>query len=448
MSVSTRHPDLTQAVLTAWAMCRDAEAGAGAIKAKGETYLPKPSGFNGHEDNGVRAYAAYQKRARVPEILAPAVGSLLGIAHGTEITVEMPDALKYLEEDADGNGMPLEGFHRRITRKLLVEGRAGVLADAPEAGGEPLLALYSAGSIINWDRDFFVLDESGLVRKGFDWDRVERYRVLTIEDGAYTQTIYEGEDRFDLTPAALGGKRLTEVPFTVASAKDLGPGIETPPLVGVAEAVVAIYQLSADYRHQLFLSGQETLLAVNGDPPQFVGAGVVHEMHGAEGITPDLRYVGPSCAGIDAHREAIEGERDAAAQAGARLFEQSGRAQESGEARALRFRSETANLQSVLQMSCAVLEGGLRHAAIMKGLDPAGVVVNAPANLLDAALSPQEAMALWRIVKERGLSYQTFFEAVQKGGIVSPERTSDDEYALIEARDFAEADGLEAGLTA
>lgn len=124
--------------------------------------------------------------------------------------------------------------------------------------------------------------------------------------------------------------------------------------------------------------------------------------------------------------------RDAAAQAGARLFDQGDRAQESGEARALRYRSETANLQSVAQMSCAVLEKGLRFIARMLALNEAEVIVNPPENLLEGAMTPAEAVELATLVTNGHISYETFYERLQKGGIASPERDSDEETDLIE----------------
>lgn len=437
-SVNTRHPSLTLDRTAEWALCERAYEGETAIKAAREEHLAMPNGYAGMDDGGLAAFNAYIMRAQFPDIMAPSVGAMVGIVHGTEIQIEMPAALEYLHEAADGDSMTLVDMHRRITRGLLVAGRMGLLADAPEAGGDPFLALYSGRTIINWDRDFFVLDETSDERDGFTWKRVEKYRVLQMIDGRYAQQIHRGNEVTDLTPTRQGGALLDRVPFAVASAKDMGAKIETPPLIGVARAALAMYQLSADYRLQLFMSGQETLVALNGDAPSTVGAGVVHEMHGSgeAGMSPDLKYVSPTCSGIAAHKEAIDMNRDAAAQAGARLFDQGDRAQESGEARALRYKSETANLQSVAQMSCALLERGLRNIAMMKGLDEASVIVNPPENLLEGAMTPQDLAQLWTVVKDRGLSYETFYELAQKGGIASAERTAKDEYVLIEGRDF------------
>ncbi|MBN8189536.1 DUF4055 domain-containing protein [Salipiger thiooxidans] len=439
MSVSTKHPEYTAERAADWRLCRDAYEGETAFKAAGSLYLPKPSGYSkaaGHTDDGQAAYAAYKARAEFPEILGPSIGAMVGIIHGTEIQIDIPDALTYLHENANGQRKTLVDFHREITRQLLIAGRYGVLADAPQGGGDPFLAGYEAQTIINWDDGFYVLDETADVREGFLWKRVEQYRVLQMEEGRYVQVMHSGGTETDVTPTMQGGGGLSRVPFVVASATDLEADIETPPMIGIARAAKAAYQLSADYRLQLYMSGQETLVAINGAAPQAVGAGVVHEMHGSEQMTPDLKYVSPSCAGIEAHKVAIEHCERRAVMAGARMFEQSEQAQESGEARALRFKSETANLKTVAQSSCSLLERALRNVAMMKGLPEDSVTVTPPEDLLDATIEPQQAAQLWTIVKEGGLSYETFYERLQKGGIASPERTADEEYELAAQKVF------------
>ncbi|WP_164780895.1 hypothetical protein [Sinorhizobium meliloti] len=124
-----------------------------------------PSGFKSMDDGGQAAYEnAYKFRAIVPELLAPSVAAMIGIIHAKETQITVPDGLSSIWENADGEGMSLETFHRRITRYLLWLGRYGVLTTAPAEGGEPFLAGYAGDRIINWDRDFFVMDEGGFRR--------------------------------------------------------------------------------------------------------------------------------------------------------------------------------------------------------------------------------------------------------------------------------------------
>ena len=439
MAVNSLHPQITRQVLDDWRLCYDAYQGEGDIKQRGATYLPMPSGYTTHGDDGIAAYAAYKMRAQFPEVMATSVGAMVGIIHGEEIAVEMPSNMEYLFEDVDGEGITLNDFHKNITRNLLVSGRYGVLADAPQGGGDPFLAGYRGDTIINWDFGFFVLNESEAVRDGFVWAQEEKYRVLQIVDGVYMATLHKSDGETDATPTRLGGGLMNNIPFAVASAKDMGPDMEAPPMIGIARAALSMYQLSADYRLQLYMSGQETLVAINGEAPSSVGAGVVHQMSGENDQTPDLKYVSPTCAGIQAHLEAIQDNRAVAIQAGARLFEQSGQANESGTARKMRFRSETANLKTVAQSSCSLLEASLRNIARMLGQSDAvieAITVTPPKDLLDATLTPQEAVALFSLVETGGLAQETYYERIQAGGIASQERTFDEEYSLIVDREF------------
>lgn len=433
--VKTMHPDLTPDRLSDWKLMRDVMQGARSVKRAGVGYLPMPSGFKAQADGGQEAYEkAYKLRAIVPELLAPSISAMIGIIHAKETQIDIPDGLAPIWENSDGEGMSLEAFHRRITRYLLWLGRYGVLTTAPANGGEPFLAGYAGDSIINWDRDFFVMDESGKRRVGFEWKDNPKFRVLELVDGHYVSTVYEGEDLNTITatePVALGGQRLDFVPFFVGNARDVVPAVETPPLIGIANAIINSYQLSADWRWQLFMSGQETLVAINGEAPKTVGAGVVHQMMGSDTMTPDLKYVSPTCSGIEAHEAAIEKQKEAAVMAGARMFEQEKSSQESGEARKLRFASETANLMSVSQVSAALLERGLKAAARMKGLDEGDIVVNPPKDLLDSTMSPADFSQLFGVYTQGGMSWETFYERGQAGGIFSAERDAEEEYALI-----------------
>ena len=177
------------------------------------------------------------------------------------------------------------------------------------------------------------------------------------------------------------------MPFVLANATDVTETVHTPPLYGVARAALDIYQLTADYRYQLFMSGQEQLVAINGEAPDVVGAGSAHSMIGTEGVTPDLKYVSPTCKGIESHKVAIDNYREEAALAGARLLHKESRSQESGEARRLRNRSEVASLQSVVMVSCAMLEKSLKNTALILGQNPDDVVVTAPKDILDTSMS-------------------------------------------------------------
>jgi hypothetical protein len=359
---------------------------------------------------------------------------MIGILHGQEWAIEMPDAMEYLWENADGNSLPLEAFQRRITRELLVIGSYAVLTDAPKDGGDPYLSGYRRDKVINWDNDWWVLDESTMKRNGFVWEQIERYLVLGIGDGGYSPLLLDefGNTIEELVVRARGGGMLPRIPFVIGNAMDLSPRIEAPPLIGVARAAKAFYQLSADYRHQLYMSGQETLVAIDGPAPSAVGAGVVHQMDSGQDKQADLKYVSPSCAGIDAHDVAMNRQREAALQAGARLFEKTAQGEESGEAKRLRYASETATLTSVAQNSALVMERALKNVAMIMGLPEDDIVVTSPKDLMDRTMSPQDFAAMFGVYSQGGMSWETYFENGQRGGIFSAETDAEAEQKLLD----------------
>lgn len=447
--VDTRHPDY-QSHVDEWNLMRSAIRGTTAIKEEGVTYLPMPQGFSNQTDKGVSIYNAYKSRAQFPEITSPTVLGMLGVIHRVEAKIEMPSAMEPLWERATKDGLPLEAFHRMITHELLSTGRYGILVDAASAaeGGSdiPWMVGYTTETIINWstDSDFFVLDENHLKRDGFAWVDTNQWRVLELKEKVYTVTVYDDSGPMQdqiATPNAIGGKVLEEIPFVMIGTLHLKPEVQDPPLLGVARAAVSIYQLSADYRFQLFMSGQETLFCYNMEAPAAVGAGVIVSV---EGINKDMHmpsaeYVGPSCAGIDAHKQAMDDEKATAAEAGARMFHSSAPNQESGDARKIRYAAETATLTSIAQTSAQGLERALKHIAIMMGLNPDDVVVTPNLDFIESTLNPTEAAKLVELWQGGAISYETLYENLQKGSIASVERDAEDELKLIDDEDIENA---------
>ncbi|HEV7253868.1 MAG TPA: DUF4055 domain-containing protein [Mesorhizobium sp.] len=449
--VSDKHPDWTDRAAE-WAMLRHAARGEQDVKGQGDKYLPMPSGFRAQLDSGAAMYRAYQTRAQFPDLLAPTVRGMVGVIHRTEAQIDMPDAMEGLWERATRDGLPLEALHRRITGELLLTGRYGLLADAAAEGSDlPFLAGYTAECVINWadERDFFVLDESGLERDDFEWKAVKRHRVLRLTEGRYEVETYDNEAKNEAgaQPTARGGGTLDAIPFVVIGSRDLSVSVDEPPLIGVARAALAIYRLDADYRHQLYMTGQETLFVFGGDAPSAVGAGVVVSIKPeGDGKQADAKYVGPAGTGIAAHRTAILDERQNAAAAGARLFDAEKKTAESGDALRIRYAAQTATLVSIAQASAQGLEKGLRHVAVMMGLDPASVVVKPNLSFVDATLSPEEANKLVALWQNNAISYQTLYENLQRGEVASAERDHEAELALMDKEmvreDLTEVSGL------
>jgi hypothetical protein len=269
---------------------------------------------------------------------------------------------------------------------------------------------------------------------------VKRKRVLELVDGRYVQRIYDdGALIAEYQPRARGGAALEMIPLTIGGAMDLDLTPDTPPLIGVARAAVAGYQLNALYRNALELGVSSTLVGIDiQTPPTAIGPGVYIDIKSSDmNKSADLKYVTPEGLEIDALVTAMDREKSAAVQSGAQLFDNTPRTQESGEARRLRFSAETATLSSIVGASALILERTLKQAAIMTGANPDEVVVKPPQNLLEGKIDPQEMLALRQLWDGGALSYQTLYENLQRGGIASAERDAEAERAIIDDDEFS-----------
>lgn len=423
-----------------WKRVRDCISGEDVVKDAGQDYLPMPGGFSVQMDGGNTMYDAYRARSVFPDILDPTHRGMVGVIHRVEVQIEGLDetsGLGFLWEKCTKDGLTLEAFHRQITSEILITGRYCILTDVPAEGGDgmPYFAGYQAEQLINWNspaHNLFVLNETAKFQSEddeFSWVDREQYRVLRFKDG-YTQQVYEGSTPGEeLAPIARGAKALPEIPFVVVGPRNLSLELDIPPLLGVARASLAIYRLDADYRHQLFNSGQETAV-FTGDMenyPRVLGSGVVVGMPTGS----DAKYLSPSCTGIAAHRTAIMDERASAVAAGVRLFEDKGDA-ESGEALRLRASAQTATLTTISQASAQALERSLRYAAMFLGKDPKGIVVKPNLKFVDTTLTPADAASLVTVWQSGGIAWETLYENLQRGEIASAERTAEEEKELID----------------
>lgn len=496
MAVDAEHPRFTDRV-EEWQLCGDALRGEQAVKEAGSKYLPCPTGFEANPDKevGRALYNAYLERAEFPDLFGLTLRGMVGLIHKKEAVIDgiTGTQLEKMWESAtrpsSGQPMTLAALHQEITRNLLAKGRVGLLAEAASTGSDtPWLALYNAESIRNWSDNYgmFVLDESGLVQSPndeFGWVDAKKYRVLRIDDGGYYGQVYEdhpvagaspdptvpapmgpapatneqalaatrprgfqpatlaaqtpastlsqGSDIYE--PKIRGGKKMDFIPFVVGGPTRMGPNPENPPLLPIARAAKAIYQLNADYRHQLFMSGQETLVVIGVDKedvPTAVGAGVVVGIP----LNGDAKYVSPTCSGINAHKVAITDKAGEAVSAGVQLMDQGG-SQQSGDALRLRYGAQTATLVTIANQSAAILETGLRYCARMVGMPEDKVqqiVVKPNTEFLDTVMSPQDAQALVAVWQSGAIAYDTLFENLVRGGIASGERTAEEEQELID----------------
>jgi hypothetical protein len=435
MALDSKHP-LYDKHVADWRKMRITYAGERAVKEAGTEYLPPTSGMvfdgmAGPDQPGSKAYAAYKTRAVFPEYVSEAVVDLIGVMHHKPPQFELPPLLKPLEERATHRGESLAMLLRRINEAQLTTGRIGLLLDLPVnvPVGEkalPYIATYDAESIINWDVGrsddgevqnlrFAVLNETESERQdNFEWQEIQKYRVLMLEfpvDAAgkpvagppvYRAGVFRASgqgapafNRDSLQPPVYMGRELNQIPFVVCNATDVVMDPAKPPLLALANVSMTIYRGEADYRQNLFMQGQDTLVVVGGvtttddDEDVRVGAGARIDLP----LGGSAEYIGVESSGLMEQREALQNDRKEAKAIGGQLLDAQSKAKESGDALKTRVSAQTASLNQVALTGAFALELVLRIAATWMGADPKAVKVspnldfdNAPltgADLLD-----------------------------------------------------------------
>lgn len=424
--ISTRHPQYLD-YSEDWTLVRDCYRGERHVKRKGVEYLPMTAGMiaDGGERGigtvGGKAYAAYRRRAVFPELVREAVETMLGVMHFKPPVIELPAAMEPLFERATRRNESLEALLRRINEEQLVTGRVGLLLDVPDNVPGPVLphiALYCAEDIINWDQgsrgdarveqlQLVVLDETADERtaSGFDWQSVERYRVLMLgglEDdgveGVATYRMGEFEEGATYSEAAMfepstAGRTLNEIPFVFINTKDIVPEPDDAPLAGLGALSMTVYRSEADYRQALFMQGQDTLVIIGGRDQggeTRVGANATIEIHQGG----DAKFIGVDSAGLPEMREALQNDYARGKDRAGALVEAVSRSAESGEALRVRVAARTASLTQIAQAGAFGLQEALRKLARWIGANPDEVSVTPNLDFVADTWGGQDLSAL------------------------------------------------------
>jgi len=463
MALDTRHPQYSERAPD-WDLMRDAYAGQRRVKERTFTYLPATSGMladgaRHRKGRGWDAYQAYLARALFPDLVAEAVRALVGVMHRKPPVIELPAALEPMREVATPRGESLETLLQRINEEQIVVGRVGLLGDVAASGaraGMPYLALYYGEDVINWDEgqrteqgtldlNLVVLRETSYERVAdFEWELVEKYRVLVLGDpteiepaggGAYRVGVFREQSTFSesgLVTPTIAGREALEIPFTFANAVDIVPEPDRPPLLGLANICMAIYRGEADYRQSLFMQGQDTLVVIGHSPDDGdvrVGASARIDIPTVGG---DAKFIGVSSSGLSEQREALQNDRAEASQLSGQLLDSVSRQRESGDALTIRVAARTATLNRLAIAGAFALQDVLRKVARWAGADPEQVVVTPNLDFVDDSMTGEE-LAQWMGAKTMGapISMSTIHRLMEERG--ATEMTLEEELDEIEA---------------
>lgn len=435
-------------VLGQYDIIDDAIAGALRVKSKKDKYLPRPNAGDKSAENEAR-YAAYLTRAVFYNVTGRTLEGFMGELFSKDTVITVPDKLKNVVEDANGEGVGLEQLAKIVCRDVLSKGRGGLFVDYPQTGGQftvmekemrgyrPVIAFYNPRQIINWGTKkigaltvlaFVVLEESIDSETGdsdFASSTERQWRVLRLDDaGNYTVQLYRGTRANNatygelVTPTDSTGKPFNRIPFMFIGAEDNNASVDRPPMFDLADLNIAHYRNSADYEESSFICGQPTPV-ISGITEAWadkyfangIGLGSRAAMPLPAGASADLLQAEPNII----PKEAMEHKERQMVAIGARLVEQKSVQRTATEASA-ETASEKSVLASVADNVSLAFEWAIGFAAAWEGLGETKVTFRINKEFTSNFSTPEaraEAIKAWQ---QGAISFTEMRSALRKGG--------------------------------
>lgn len=319
-------PSLAHAALAPmWTMIKTILAGAKAVRAAGETFLPKFPAESKDEYERRKCSAPWR-----PEF-EDAVRAISARPFTKEVNLvgKPSDDMKALAEDIDGRGNNLNVFAKEVFEGGVSLGAHGILVDFPTmnigatlaeekaAGARPywvstcadeVIALRTAKVGAREVVTHLRLRETEVKTVGFEETIVEKIRVLEPGRWEVWHQVTNVAGTKEWAIEAEGILTLDEVPFVFyTTAKRVGAQYVRPPLLDLADMQIELYRQLSN-KEQIYTVAGSPMLTANGmakpaDGVVETGPGRVLYAPGAENIPTSWEYIQPDAANLKEIRE-------------------------------------------------------------------------------------------------------------------------------------------------
>lgn len=445
---------------------RKAVAGERAIKAEETVFLPPLPSMCcyqiGDEQNGFQmirsrnitlegrsSYNIYLSLAYFYGATGRTVDGLTGLIFAKDAVCEIDSKIDYLKNNVDGKGNSLRDGAKLAVKEAMITPRSGLLVDYPNTTGQvsllqekvnnlkPKILHYNFESIINWHYSvqnneqkltLVVLRETQeIVKDRFTIEQEFQYRVLELIDNVYYQSLYNsaGDEISESKIIMVNGNTSDVIPFFLIEV-----GAEKKAIINdLVDANLNHYRFFADYAAKEHASAfpifYET--GTSGDDENII-------------IGPSAKW---SSRSVDAKFGVLQTESDGGsmrqylldmenrmAALGAEMLKPRIASAESAEAKSLdqvAQNSTTADVARTVSESyakaldfCSKWLGGQENAIYQLNTD-----------YNPKAMDAQKLTSLISGWQNGALSYETFYENLQRGEIASTHRTALEEQIKI-----------------
>lgn len=437
IAVNERSP-LVSAMAIEWPMLEALMAGTRAMRAAGETYLPKFANEHGSSyDRRLKAATLFPAFRRTVRVMAgKPFAQALSLA-------DAPPQIEQWAEDIDLQGTNLHTFAGDLLTNALAFGIGGILVEAPRpivAGNRvPTLAEERAAGV----RPYFVrirhdqilgfrlsmangrkyvsqlrLAELSSEPDG-DFGEVVRERVRVLEPGSWRlfekQKGADGKDNWILIDE--GATSLGYVPFVPVYGERIDHMVGRSPLLDLAYLNVKHWQSQSDQDNILSIARVPILAAIGADEGSELVVGASSFVRLPQG--GDLKFVEHSGAAISAGASSIEALEEQMIQAGAELL-----VKRAGDRSATEAANDAEGNKSDLQRIAEAFEDALDQALQIMA-DYARLGSGGSVNLFKdygaSTLSEASGQLVVSLYKEGVISHSTTIAELKRRGELAAE---------------------------
>lgn len=437
-----------------WDAIRDCMQGERAVKERGVEYLP------GLDSDFGTSYETYKQRAVFVNMTARTVVGMVGTVFRRPIKVG-----KVKKEDLENvtlDGLDLNLYAKKLCFEVASVGRVGVLVDVPKGGGDrPYMTEYLAENILSWRSEVIngrevltyvllreIVDNSQLLNGdafiNLDTDYANaslraRYRVLLLNNGVYTQRVYDlgdtatnrnptftGQTYEEITPTR-NGNTLDYIPMVIIGALSPTPNIQKPPMSDIVSLNLSHYRTSAQLEHGRYNTALPVYYVPVSQPGEqgdyIIGPSVVWEV-GIESKPGILEYFG---TGLKSLTDGLIEKEEHIAQLGGRIMGIRPQATaESDNIYAMKQANEMSVLMNITESMSSALTKALIWMLDWQRKPIKGVRVKLNQDFKQSSTAARELRAIAFLYQEGILPIKEVFQALQVAEFIDEDTTEED----------------------
>lgn len=316
----------------------------------------------------------------------------------------------------------MEGVRKTI-RTVLTYGRSFITLNK---NNEPVI--YEALDAPNWKQGeyaVFIEMKEDAEQTSSSVDPTDRVRISYDS----VNTIYERFDSSGILKEQKSTTKFKELPVICVGATDMDWDVDEPPLEGIGTCALHIYKKSADLSYSEFSSCVPTLVITGVDTNNESGSAANQMVGGGVALTisneqAKVYYPQTDTNALQHVKIHIDGLFDEAKSYGASLLGGDKDEVESAEAIRLRQGASGASLSTMTR----TIERGINKLLEIAQID---MKFKINFSLEENYLTPAEQSVLLDSWMNNSISYTTYFNNLQKAGIIEDERDMESEIKEI-----------------